>query len=42
MAKDLVRTRHHVQKFYAMKTQLQAVGLRIQVFAFIRTRQTVC
>ncbi|KAI8330945.1 caspase domain-containing protein [Choanephora cucurbitarum] len=30
MAKDLVRTRRHVQKFYQMKTQLQAVGLRIQ------------
>ncbi|OZJ03503.1 hypothetical protein BZG36_05054 [Bifiguratus adelaidae] len=30
MAKDLVRTRRYVQKFYAMKTQLQAVGLRIQ------------
>ncbi|KAI8885427.1 Snf7-domain-containing protein [Backusella circina FSU 941] len=30
MAKDLVRTRHHIQKFYSMKTQLQAVGLRIQ------------
>jgi septal ring factor EnvC (AmiA/AmiB activator) len=31
MAKDLVRTRRNVQKFYQMKTQLQAVGLRIQV-----------
>ncbi|KAI7875100.1 charged multivesicular body protein 2a [Lichtheimia hyalospora FSU 10163] len=30
MAKDLVRTRRYVQKFYQMKTQLQAVGLRIQ------------
>ncbi|KAI9012622.1 charged multivesicular body protein 2a [Phycomyces nitens] len=30
MAKDLVRTRRNVQKFYQMKTQLQAVGLRIQ------------
>ena len=30
MAKDLVRTRKYVQKFYQMKTQLQAVGLRIQ------------
>eukprot|EP01133_Synstelium_polycarpum_P010591 gene10591-12324_t len=30
MAKDLVRTRFHVQKFYEMKTQLQAVSLRIQ------------
>lgn len=31
MAKDLVRTRRYIQKFYQMKTQLQAVGLRIQV-----------
>ncbi|KAF9214907.1 hypothetical protein BGZ59_002719 [Podila verticillata] len=30
MAKDLIRTRRHVQKLYQMKTQLQAVGLRIQ------------
>jgi len=30
MAKDLVRTRKYIQKFYQMKAQLQAVGLRIQ------------
>ncbi|KAF9387818.1 hypothetical protein CPB97_001987 [Podila verticillata] len=30
MAKDLIRTRRHVQKLYQMKTQLQGVGLRIQ------------
>lgn len=30
MAKDLVRTRRYVQKFYQMRTQLQAVELRIQ------------
>jgi len=30
MARDLVRTRRYVQKFYQMRTQLQAVGLRIQ------------
>ncbi|KAJ5079449.1 charged multivesicular body protein 2a [Anaeramoeba ignava] len=30
MAKDLVRTRHTIQKFYRMKAQLQAVSLRIQ------------
>lgn len=30
MAKDLVRTRRYIQKFYAMRTQLQAVSLRIQ------------
>jgi charged multivesicular body protein 2A len=34
MAKDLVRTRRYVQKFYNMRTQLQAVGLRIQVCYF--------
>ena len=31
MAKDLVRTRRYVQKFYQMRTQLQAVALKIQV-----------
>ncbi|ODQ64489.1 Snf7-domain-containing protein [Nadsonia fulvescens var. elongata DSM 6958] len=30
MAKDLVRTRNYIQKFYVMKTQLQAVSLRMQ------------
>lgn len=30
MAKDLVRTRRYISKFYGMKTQLQAVSLRIQ------------
>ncbi|KDE06118.1 hypothetical protein MVLG_03535 [Microbotryum lychnidis-dioicae p1A1 Lamole] len=30
MAKDLVRTRKYISKFYGMKTQLQAVSLRIQ------------
>ncbi|KAI8647900.1 Snf7-domain-containing protein [Parasitella parasitica] len=33
MAKDLVRTRRHVEKFTSMKTQLQAVGLRIQTMS---------
>ncbi|KAF8502546.1 vacuolar sorting protein DID4 [Hysterangium stoloniferum] len=33
MAKDLVRTRRYVQKFYQMRTQLQAVGLRIQTLS---------
>ncbi|KAI8622423.1 Snf7 family [Chytriomyces sp. MP71] len=33
MAKDLVRTRRYVQKFYQMRTQLQAVGLRIQTMS---------
>ncbi|RKF55690.1 DOA4-independent degradation protein 4 [Golovinomyces cichoracearum] len=30
-AKDLVRTRRYVEKFCAMRTQLQAISLRIQV-----------
>jgi len=30
MAKDLVRTRNHVTHFYTLKSQLQAVSLRIQ------------
>lgn len=30
MAKDIVRTRSYVTKFYKMRAQLQAVGLRLQ------------
>jgi charged multivesicular body protein 2A len=30
MAKDLVRTRRYVSKFYGMRTQLQGVSLRLQ------------
>ncbi|DAZ97007.1 TPA: hypothetical protein N0F65_011922 [Lagenidium giganteum] len=30
MAKDLVRTRQHVNKFYTMRSQLQAVALRLE------------
>ncbi|KAK9894209.1 Snf7-domain-containing protein [Cystobasidium minutum MCA 4210] len=30
MAKDLVRTRRYISKFYSMRTQLQAVSLRLQ------------
>ncbi|KAJ0391762.1 hypothetical protein ATCC90586_011419 [Pythium insidiosum] len=30
MAKDLVRTRQHVTKFYTMRSQLQAVALRME------------
>lgn len=33
-AKDLVRTRRYIEKFYSMKTQLQAISLRIQVCDF--------
>ena len=31
MAKDLIRTRHQIDKFYRLKSQLQGVSLRIQV-----------
>jgi len=37
MAKDLVRTRNHIQKFYQMRAQLQAVGLRIQTLQSTQT-----
>lgn len=30
MAKDLVRTRRHIQKFHKLKGHLQAVSLRLQ------------
>ena len=33
MAKDLVRTRKYVKKFMLMRTNIQAVSLRIQVMA---------
>ena len=38
MAKDLVRTRRYIYKFQQMKTQLQAVGLRIQT---LRSNQSM-
>jgi hypothetical protein len=31
MAKDLIRTRHQITKFYQLKSQLQGVSLRVQV-----------
>ncbi|KAL6639577.1 hypothetical protein ACP70R_023307 [Stipagrostis hirtigluma subsp. patula] len=30
MAKDLIRTRHQITKFYQLKSQLQGVALRVQ------------
>jgi division protein CdvB (Snf7/Vps24/ESCRT-III family) len=36
MAKDLIRTRHQITKFYALKSQLQGVSLRIQVTNFFK------
>ena len=33
MAKDYVRAKRHIQKFMLMRTQLQGVGLQLQVRA---------
>ncbi|CAN7019131.1 unnamed protein product [Brassica rapa subsp. trilocularis] len=30
MANDLIRTRHQIEKFYKLKSQLQGVSLKIQ------------
>ena len=30
-AKDLVRTRRYIEKFYSMRSQLQKISLRLQV-----------
>jgi charged multivesicular body protein 2A len=35
-AKDLVRTRRYIEKFYGMRSQLQKISLRLQV------RDTIC
>lgn len=32
-AKDLVRTRRYIEKFYGMRSQLQKISLRLQVWA---------
>ncbi|GLJ42672.1 hypothetical protein SUGI_0884640 [Cryptomeria japonica] len=37
MAKDLIRTRHQITKFYALKSQLQGVSLRIQTLKSTHT-----
>uniref|UniRef100_A0A0C9RPI5 TSA: Wollemia nobilis Ref_Wollemi_Transcript_5394_1342 transcribed RNA sequence n=1 Tax=Wollemia nobilis TaxID=56998 RepID=A0A0C9RPI5_9CONI len=37
MAKDLIRTRHQITKFYALKSQLQGVSLRIQTLKSTNT-----
>eukprot|EP00164_Ancoracysta_twista_P000780 GFYU01001024.1.p1 GENE.GFYU01001024.1~~GFYU01001024.1.p1 ORF type:complete len:243 (-),score=70.99 GFYU01001024.1:280-1008(-) len=39
MAKDLVRTRRYVDKFYKMRTQLQGIGLRLQTVSSTQTMQ---
>ncbi|CAL5398518.1 unnamed protein product [Camellia sinensis] len=40
MAKDLIRTRHQVEKFYKLKSQLQGVALRIQ-FQTLKSTQAM-
>lgn len=40
-AKDLVRTRRYITKFYQMRTQLQAISLRIQVRFLAATTATL-
>ncbi len=35
MAKDLVRTRRYIKKMIMMKTQIQAVSLKIQVIGCV-------
>ncbi|KAJ0962367.1 hypothetical protein J5N97_030195 [Dioscorea zingiberensis] len=40
MAKDLVRTRNQITKFYALKSQLQGVSLRIQIGLFFTLKST--
>lgn len=42
MAKDLVRTRQHVTKFYTMRSQLQAVSLRLEVRFFMWICEYCC
>ncbi|XP_047322512.1 vacuolar protein sorting-associated protein 2 homolog 1-like [Impatiens glandulifera] len=37
MAKDLIRTRHQIEKFYKLKSQLQGVSLRIQTLKSTQT-----
>lgn len=37
MAKSLIRTRHSITKFYALRSQLQAVSLRIQTMKSTQT-----
>ena len=39
MAKDLVRTRHSITKFYSLKSQLQGVSLRMQT---LKSAQEAC
>ena len=41
MAKDLVRLRRHVQKFYEMKSQINGVDLRLQTMSSTQTMADV-
>lgn len=40
MAKDLVRTRHSITKFYNLRSQLQGVSLRIQTLKSTQSMAT--
>lgn len=40
-AKDLVRTRRYVEKFYSMRSQLQKISLRLQVCAPLQHRRAL-
>lgn len=37
MAKDIVRTRQYVTKFYNLGAQMQAVGMRLQTMNTVNT-----
>jgi charged multivesicular body protein 2A len=41
MAKDLVRLRRHVQKFYDMKSQINGIDLRLQTMSSTQTMADV-
>jgi hypothetical protein len=42
MAKDLIRTRHQITKFYGLKSQLQGISLRIQVSLLLQHCLRIC
>jgi hypothetical protein len=42
MAKDLIRTRHQITKFYQLKSQLQGVALRVQVTMYFLFTISCC
>ncbi len=42
MAKDLVRTRAHVRKFYLMRANIQAISLKLQVCRLAHCNMVIC